>query len=337
MKIKLLPIIIGISLCILAINSYAQNSYYQASVYFKSGVTRNITPTDTSATITASDVFILCSRYAIPTNYIRPAFPEFKESDTLVSIPETGKFYKIMNKAKVFTITVSDTNTLKNLIVDLNNLPEVLFAEENGLSVSCTSPNDPNYSNQWGLHNAQYTGHDIHAEGAWAITTGNPNSIIGVIDEGVQISHPDLQAKIIGGDNSFNINNGRSHGTEMASTIAASTNNAVGAAGVDWQAKILPEDKTDYWICFCINFLTKPHGDVLISKKISSAINFSPNVWTLNHSYALVFKNGKIGRTSFVVRSALSEAYKKNILSSVATGNEQRYELNSYPASANAE
>jgi hypothetical protein len=43
---------------------------------------------------------------------------------------------------------------------------------------------------------------DWPAEGAWDITKGNPNSIIGLIDDGLDKSHPDLQGKVIGGDNS---------------------------------------------------------------------------------------------------------------------------------------
>src|SRR5664279_111567 len=62
---------------------FAQSQYYQATVYFIYGVQRNLTATYTSATVTASDIQTILTRYAISGNSIYPSFPEFRESDTL--------------------------------------------------------------------------------------------------------------------------------------------------------------------------------------------------------------------------------------------------------------
>src|SRR5580698_7480814 len=63
---------------------FAQTStYYQAIVYFSSGVKRNITATDTSASVTASDIQSVITKYSIGASYVYPAFPEFNERDTL--------------------------------------------------------------------------------------------------------------------------------------------------------------------------------------------------------------------------------------------------------------
>ena len=63
---------------------------------------------------------------------------------------------------------------------------------------------------QWTLSNAGLNGAtasaDLKAPGAWATTTGNPNIVIAIIDDGVEINHPDLAANIF--SNPGEISNG---------------------------------------------------------------------------------------------------------------------------------
>jgi thermitase len=309
---------------ILIINTvFGQSSqYHQTTVYFTTGVTRTVTSSDTSATVTATDIQAVLNKYNIPANQVYPAFPEFKSSDTLIYQGDgTSNPLKQMDKTKIFTITTSDTVTNNKLIRDLNNLPEVLFSENNGQNTPYTVPNDANFSQQWYLNNTTNPGVDVNAELAWNIYTGNPNNIIGIVDYGVDGSHPDLHAKIAGGDNTFSLKGGTlSHGTMVAGEAGALTNNSIGIAGMDWQIKLLSEDFTDYWQCFCINYFTKPHGDVLITKKITSAVNFSPNVFVLNHSWGLSYDNGIDGRYSTLVRDAFGYSYKQNRTSCAGAG-----------------
>ncbi len=78
--------------------------------------------------------------------------------------------------------------------------PAVEYAEPNYLYELAGVPNDPLFSQLWGLHNTGQTvrgvtgaaGADIHAAEAWDITTGSPNVVIAVIDTGIAYDHPDL-------------------------------------------------------------------------------------------------------------------------------------------------
>ena len=135
-------------------------------------------------------------------------------------------------------------------------------------SIAAT-PNDPDFSKLWGLHNTGQTGGtsnaDIDAPEAWDTQTDGSSAVVGVIDTGVAYNHPDLAANMWvnpgeipgnGLDDDWNgyvddvhgadfINNDgdpmddHSHGTHVAGTIAAVGNNGIGVAGVNWKARIM--------------------------------------------------------------------------------------------------
>ena len=162
-----------------------------------------------------------------------------------------------------------------------------MFAEQNGSSIPYIVPHDPGFGNQWGLNNSSNPGHDIHAEAAWDIFTGM-DSIIGIIDYGVDVTHPDLSAKIAGGDRTYSLDGTFSHGTLVAGIAGASTNNNVGMAGVDWQAQLLPQDMTDYNNCTCISYFKNEHGDVQTNTKIYNAVNLDECMDTKSQLWSYV-------------------------------------------------
>lgn len=303
----------------------------QILVYFKTGVQRN-PPSNTTATINSANIINLLSRYGIPASNVMPSFPEFNEADTVDL--KIGESSRQMNRAKVFTITLIDPNAKPALLNELNTMSEVLYAETNGEVSNNLIPADGGFGQQWGLRNNVVPGADIHAEAAWDIFTGNPNAIIAVIDDGVDINHSDLNAKIVGGDVGFTITTNpitgvqHSHGTHVAGTVAAITNNTAnnGVAGVDWQARIHPKNIFD------------GDGDPDITRSIIDAVNFNSNVWTLNNSWGLINQDRTPGRHSTTVRSAFAHAYRNNRVSCVSMGNHQATDPNvvAFPAGFNS-
>ncbi|MGI5847001.1 MAG: S8 family peptidase [Candidatus Cryptobacteroides sp.] len=111
-----------------------------------------------------------------------------------------------------------------------------------------TSP-DPLYSSQWGLNNPGmygYSGVDIDAEDAWEITEGDSDIVVAVIDDGVDLEHPDLESNLVEGHDVLDSNGDGSpysvyenHGTAVAGIIGAIKDNGIGIAGVAPRCKIM--------------------------------------------------------------------------------------------------
>jgi len=119
----------------------------------------------------------------------------------------------------------------------LSRDPSVKLAEPDYLFEPQAAPNDPQFPSQWHLAK-------IQAPQAWDLSKGSQQVVIAVIDSGVDPSHPDLQPKLVPGwnvlSNNSNWADDYGHGTAVAGTAAAATNNAAGVAGVAWDCRIMP-------------------------------------------------------------------------------------------------
>lgn len=120
-------------------------------------------------------------------------------------------------------------------------------------------PNDPLFTKQW--HLKQTNGIHVNASAVWDTNQGSAITV-GIIDDGLQLTHPDLAANIdtnslhrdyVGGDNDptpfaplddlgteeNEAEEGDSHGTSVGGLLAARGNNAAGGSGVAPQAKLV--------------------------------------------------------------------------------------------------
>ena len=152
--------------------------------------------------------------------------------------------------ADLHLLEVPESQTPEQMISILQNVEEVEYAELNHIIRALLVPDDPLYYLQWNLHNGPNGG--VNMEKAWDIQTGDPNVVIAVLDSGVAYENfgiyrqaPDLaQTKFVAGYDFVNHdshpNDDAGHGTHVTGTIAQSTNNNLGVAGVAFGCSVMP-------------------------------------------------------------------------------------------------
>lgn len=80
---------------------------------------------------------------------------------------------------------------------DLTELPEVVFATPNFVSEFRREKPPLPISELWHLHNTRKRGEDAHVIDAWAVTRGSSKIVIAIVDDGVDVQHPDLRRRIV--------------------------------------------------------------------------------------------------------------------------------------------
>jgi len=143
---------------------------------------------------------------------------DFSTSEVVTRIPEIS----------AVVVKVSEDQ-----IESIKKLPGIRYIEENGYYE--TQANDPLFNDQWGLHN-------IEVVDGWDISKGCSSVIMAILDTGVDHEHEDLKGRVIEGKSFIGGDpiDRHGHGTHVAGIAGAVTNNDVGIAGVDKNARILP-------------------------------------------------------------------------------------------------
>ncbi len=191
---------------------------------------------------------------------------------------------------------------------------------------------DPLFNNQWGLNNTGQNGGtsgiDMNVCNAWNITEGSNSIKVAVVDDGIQMTHPDLQANVFG--TGYDTENGTpssvlrgNHGTSVAGIIAAAKNNGYGIAGVAPSCKL-------------ISVSTSPYSNTNARKKKAEGINWA---WQ-NGADVINCSWGWDPNLSFqVIDDAISNALTqgrggKGCIVVFAVGNDGNSNVN-YPANSN--
>ncbi len=204
-----------------------------------------------------------------------------KEEEVKSSLRQDLKLDKLDSRKKhrrsnMEVLEIGSQDSMAAVLKELKQDPNVLFAQPNYELKTTALPADERFDELWGLSNngqaiAAQTGTsgvDLQALKAWATTQGSPSVVIGVLDTGIDLTHPDLAANIyvnpgeipnngidddgngyiddVNGwdfaskDNSiFDSAAADKHGTHVAGIIAASANE-IGVRGVAPGVTLLP-------------------------------------------------------------------------------------------------
>ena len=208
---------------------------------------------------------------------------EFEPGEILVRFkPQAKSSEKAALLAKVGatvteTLSIIDTQRCRlsgtevlDAVRQLDVDPLVEYAEPNYIWTADLRPDDQQFGLLWAFENRGQTqgtpGVDVNMVPAWDTITSAASIVVGVIDTGIDVEHPDLIDNIfvnageipdngldddgngfVDDVNGWDFRNGdnnpfddRSHGTHVAGTIGARGNNALGVVGVCWRVQLLP-------------------------------------------------------------------------------------------------
>lgn len=171
--------------------------------------------------------------------------------------------------ANLGVVRVATRQDVGRAIEALYRSGSVVYAEPDYRVHAARLPNDPDFHQLWGLHNTGQSGGtadaDIDAPAAWDTRSAAYGVVVGVLDSGVDYTHPDLVANMwtnpneIPGNGIDDDNNGyvddihgidrynadsdpmddNGHGTHVSGTIGARGNDGNGIAGVAWRVQIM--------------------------------------------------------------------------------------------------
>jgi serine protease len=242
----------------------------------------------------------------------------------------------------------------------LNASPYVKYAEPDARMFPMLTPNDSLYTNQWhyktpGAPDNEPGGANL--PGAWDITTGSSSIVVAVVDTGI-VTHADLTRTVAGYNfisDAFMAGNGvgRSadpsdlgdwvaadecysgslasnsswHGTHVAGTIGANTDNATGVAGINWISNILP-----------VRVLGKCGGylsDIADGMRWAAGLSVSLVPANANPAKVINLSLGGLGACGTTYQTAIDNIIAAGTTVVVAAGNENEAVTNHRPANCN--
>ena len=189
-----------------------------------------------------------------------------------------------------------------------------VFVTVNNSLALASFPNDSSYGSQWGIAK-------INAPQAWNATQSNAAIRIAILDTGIDLDHEDLAAKIVlskdfvivppgtsAGPNDIN-----GHGTHVAGTAAAITNNSLGVAGVGYNVSIMNGKVVD-------------DTNFAMLSWVADGI-----VWAVDNGADVINISWSAGSGSATLENAINYAWDNGVVIVAGAGNSAGTSL-SYPA-----
>lgn len=258
---KLLQSLLLLLICSLSWGTFAQNiysNYQDGKIWFQLNTNTFLNEADLHKDV--SDKYYLQSY-----GFLKKLDQEF----------QIEKVVRPFNRAKgegsellkrTFLVTFSDHQKVDQIIRKISESGQVEYAEKVPLDHTSYTPNDPQFGSMWSLN-------AINAEQAWNSAVGNASVVVATVDNAIESNHPDLTNMIwtnageIPGNGTDDDGNGYiddvngwdvadddnntapqnsnwSHGTHVAGSTGAETDNGTGVSSIGFGVSIMPVKAT---------------------------------------------------------------------------------------------
>lgn len=186
---------------------------------------------------------------------------------------------------------------------------EQLQKENPTVNNALPATTDPYIERHWALTR-------IHLSDLWQITKGSPETLVAVLDTGIDRNHEDLSGKVVAEVNltdSPTPDDIYGHGTHVAGIIAADINDGVGIAGVAPEIRLLNVKVAD------------DRG------QCSASVVAQGIIWAVNNGASVINISLELRETSPELEKAVNYAWDKGAVIVAAAGNDAS-QMPVYPA-----
>lgn len=203
--------------------------------------------------------------------------------------------------AQIVTLEVPEGQSLESFMRELETKEGVEYVEPDHRVERALVPTDPYYAGY------QYHHQRIGSEAAWQKTTGRPDVIVAVVDDGFDLAHPELKGRVVSPFNAVTGTPGNVsveiHGTHVAGLIAGGMDNGSGGVGVAPNTSIMPIDvfEGDY------GYITD------VAAGIIHAVDKGADIINLS---LVAYSDTKL------LKEAVQYAYSKDVIMVAAAGND---------------
>ena len=210
-----------------------------------------------------------------------------------------GRVEGRISRLEIIVVTIR-RGRVGDALRQLRRSQVVKFAERERSAVRLdTVPNDYWWPNEWSQRL-------VNAPRAWDITTGSANTVVAILDTGIDASQPDLQGTFVGGWNTLagaaETTDNDGHGTLAAGVAVARGNNSIGIASYCWTCSLMPVKVID--------------TNAGTFSSVASGIT-----WAVDHGARVISLSLGFTSSSSTLQSAVRYAHDRNAIIVAAAGN----------------
>src|SRR6478735_1531395 len=148
---------------------------------------------------------------------------------------------KLADLSNIYVLRYSDDVSIDSVILKLKRMDYFEYVEPKFIYRTSYIPNDPEAQPVTGIQNFYL--YQMQVYEAWNVEQGNPSVVIGIVDTGMDLTHPELTNNVTGwdvADNDPDVSSSNGHGITVSGCASATVNNNEGGVGISFNSPFMP-------------------------------------------------------------------------------------------------